>query len=209
MFTGIIEAVMPVKAIRTQGGKTLLTIARPEIFTDIRESSSIAVNGICLTVTAFDRDSFTVEIMHETMQKTTAAKWLTGYKVNLERALQAGGRLDGHWVQGHVDTTTALLQTRTVNSTLYLSFAIPPKDNEMLVKQGSVAINGVSLTIAELKADRFSVALIGHTISNTNLADLDIGNKVNLEYDILGKYILRGKQQTTLDEEFLHEHGFQ
>lgn len=208
MFTGIIEAVMPVKAIRTAGGKALVQIARPQIFQDIKASSSISVNGICLTVTAFDQDSFTVEIMHETLQKTTAAKWLTGYKVNLERALQVGGRLDGHWVQGHVDTTIALLQTKTINSTLYLSFALPARDKTLVVAQGSIAINGVSLTIAELKADRFSVALIGHTIGNTNLAELELGNKVNLEFDILGKYILRSKQQTSLNEEFLHEHGF-
>lgn len=208
MFTGIIEAVSPIQSIKTVSGKTQVTLARPAGFDDIRESSSIAVNGICLTVIEFDSTSFTVEIMHETVLKTTAGKWLTGDKANLERALQLGSRLDGHWVQGHVDTTTALLETKTANSTLYLTFALPPADRNLLVPQGSIAVNGVSLTISELKPDRFSVALIGHTISNTNLKELTLGSKVNLEYDILGKYILRSRQQTHLSEEFLHEHGF-
>jgi riboflavin synthase len=208
MFTGIIESVQPVQGIRLVSGKTQMTIARPKHFDDLKDGNSIACNGICLTVIELNQDNFTVEIMHETMQKTTAAKWQTGTKLNLERALQVGSRLDGHWVQGHVDTTSTLLVMKTMNSTLYLTFALPPADKALVVPQGSITINGVSLTIAEIQAERFSVALIGHTISNTNLADLSLGNKVNLEYDILGKYILRGRLQTSLSKEFLHENGF-
>ncbi|MFO7660596.1 MAG: riboflavin synthase [Candidatus Cloacimonadaceae bacterium] len=208
MFTGIIEAFEPVKTINKSSGKTLLTISRPQIFTDLKAGGSIACNGICLTVTEFDNASFTVEIMNETMQKTTANKWLSGEKLNLERALQVGSRLDGHWVQGHIDTTSALLETKTVNSTLYLTFALPAQDKALVVPQGSIAVNGVSLTIAELKENRFSVALIGHTLENTNLKQLSLGSKVNLEYDVIGKYILRNKQQTFLNQEFLHENGF-
>jgi riboflavin synthase len=148
-----------------------------------------------------------VEIMNETMQKTTAGKWQNGETINLERALQVGSRLDGHWVQGHVDTITPLLETRTINSTLYLTFALPSQDKLLLVPQGSIAVNGVSLTISELKTDRFTVALIGHTISNTNLSKLTTGSKVNLEYDILGKYLLRKNEQNTVSMEFLNEHG--
>jgi len=142
------------------------------------------------------------------MQKTTAAKWLSGNKVNLERALQIGSRLDGHWVQGHIDTTTALLETKTINSTLYLTFALPASDKLLVVPQGSIAINGVSLTISSLKTGRFSVSLIGHTLDNTNLAELSLGNKVNLEYDILGKYVLQYNQQKQISMELLNEQDF-
>lgn len=208
MFTGIIEAVELVKAIRKYSGITQLTISRPQIFTDLKAGGSIACNGICLTVTEFDQATFTVEIMNETLQKTTAGKWLSGEKLNLERALQVGSRLDGHWVQGHIDLITVLLETKTVNSTLYLTFALPAQDKAFVVQQGSIAVNGVSLTIAELKENRFSVALIGHTLENTNLKQLAVGNIANLEYDVIGKYILRNKLQTSLNQEFLHENGF-
>jgi len=208
MFTGIIESIKPLKAIKLVSGKTQVTLARPEEFTDIRKGCSIACNGICLTVIEFDKQSFTVEMMNETLKKTTAGNWMTGDMVNLERSLQIGSRLDGHWVQGHVDTTTALLETKTLNSTLYLTFALPSQDKALVVAQGSIAINGVSLTISQLKAGRFTVSLIGHTIDNTNLAKLALGNKVNLEYDIIGKYVLRNSQQTPLSKEFLHEQGF-
>jgi riboflavin synthase len=208
MFTGIIEAVRPVKAVRQVSGKTNITIARPDNFDDIKDGSSIALNGICLTVIELSKETFTVEIMNETVQKTTAGKWVSGSMLNLERAIKIGGRLDGHWVQGHVDTTSALLETRTINSTLYLTFALPAKDKDLFVPQGSIAINGVSLTISELKSDRFTVALIGHTITNTNLSKLTIGSKVNLEYDILGKYLLRKNETKEINKEYLDEQGF-
>jgi len=208
MFTGIIEAIKPVKSIVQKSGKTNITITRPEAFTDIKTGSSIACNGICLTVIEFNKDSLTVEVMYETIQKTTAGSWKTGELINLERALAIGSRLDGHWVQGHIDTTATLLETKTVNSTLYLAFALSSRDKDLVVPQGSITINGVSLTISELKSDRFSVSLIGHTIANTNLSKLNIGNKVNLEYDILGKYLLRQKEQNTLNLENLYEQGF-
>lgn len=208
MFTGIIEALSEIKNIRQISGKTNITIGRPKSLNDLKTGSSIAVNGICLTVIELSESDFTVEVMHETMQKTTAAKWLSGNKVNLERALQIGSRLDGHWVQGHIDTTTALLETKTINSTLYLTFALPASDKLLVVPQGSIAINGVSLTISSLKTGRFSVSLIGHTLDNTNLAELSLGNKVNLEYDILGKYVLQYNQQKQISMELLNEQDF-
>ena len=116
--------------------------------------------------------------------------------------MKLGDRLDGHWVQGHVDKTTTLLETRTINQTLYLTFALSGEDKALLVPQGSICINGVSLTISELKANRFSVALIGHTLDNTNLSGISIGQSINLEYDILGKYLLR--QQTLSPEKQRH-----
>lgn len=208
MFTGIIESVQSITSIRTASGKTFVTIKRPSTFSDITCGSSIACNGICLTVTEFDASTFTVEVMNETLKKTTAQSWKNSDSINLERALQLGSRLDGHWVQGHVDKASILLETKTVNSTMYLSFALPSEDRDLVVPQGSIAINGVSLTLSELKADRISVALIGHTISNTNLGKLKPGSKVNIEYDILGKYLLRRQQNKPIDAEFLNENGF-
>lgn len=193
MFTGIIEAVSTLISFKTVGGKNHFAISRPKSFDDLILSSSIAVNGTCLTVIAYDSASFTVEVMNETLQKTTAADWKIGDKVNLERALKIGDRLDGHWVQGHIDKTAALLQTRTIRDTLYLSFSLSSEDHALVVPQGSISINGVSLTISELQANRFTVALIGHTLENTNLTKVAIGQAVNLEFDIIGKYLLRHK----------------
>ncbi len=208
MFTGIIEAIAEIKGIRPAGGKSVITFARPAAFTDLKPGSSVCCNGICLTVISLGQAQFTVEIMHETLQKTTAAVWQTGHRINLERALALGSRLDGHWVQGHVDTVAALLETRKAASTLYLTFDLAAEDRDLVVPQGSVAVNGVSLTVAKLETNRFSVALIGHTLGNTNLAELSLGGRVNLEYDILGKYVRRSRQRTSITEEFLHEQGF-
>jgi riboflavin synthase len=208
MFTGIIESVQPIKAIRQVSGKKHVIIARPQLFTDLKNGSSIAVNGICLTVIEFSPEAFTVEIMNETLKKSTAGKWINGEPVNLERALQVGSRLDGHWVQGHVDTVSPLLETRTVNSTLYLTFELPSQARQLVVPQGSIAVNGVSQTISELKSERFTVALIGHTLTNTNLQKLSIGNKVNIEYDILGKYLQHKNDKNAVSLEFLNEQGF-
>jgi riboflavin synthase len=197
MFTGIVEAVSTLISVKRGAGKNHYTITRPKNFDDLIISSSIAVNGICLTVIAFDTASFTVEVMNETLQKTTAANWKIGEKLNLERAIKIGGRLDGHWVQGHIDKTAALLQSRTIRETLYLSFALAAEDKALVVPQGSISINGVSLTISELLTNRFTVALIGHTLENTNLKKVPIGQPVNLEFDILGKYLLRQRGSKT------------
>lgn len=191
MFTGIIEATSTVIRTNEARGVKQVEIKRPKSFTELKTGDSIACDGICLTVVAFGTQSFTVEIMRETVKKTTAAHWNTNTLLNLERALQLGGRLDGHWLQGHVDTTARLLQTRTEGSTLYLRYELQLGDAHLVVPQGSIAINGVSLTLASVEANSFSVALISHTLDNTNLSKLPLGAEVNLEYDILGKYIAR------------------
>lgn len=203
MFTGIIEATSTVIRANEARGVKQVEIKRPKSFTELKTGDSIACDGICLTVVAFGTQSFTVEIMRETVKKTTAAHWNTNTLLNLERALQLGGRLDGHWLQGHVDTTARLLQTRTEGSTLYLRYELQLGDAHLVVPQGSIAINGVSLTLASVEANSFSVALISHTLDNTNLSKLPLGAEVNLEYDILGKYIARlhqfHKEQSKLD----------
>lgn len=206
MFTGIIEAIGELKSKRQNGEQTLLSISRPSGFDDLKYSSSVACNGICLTVVELRPDSFTVQVMNETVKKTTASLWQTGDKINLERALSLGDRLDGHWVQGHVDRTAALLERTTIRDALYLKLELPASDRALMIPQGSIAINGVSLTVAELGSGWFKVALIGHTIDNSNLPQLRVQGKVNLEYDVLGKYILSSKG--SISKEWLHEQGF-
>ncbi len=210
MFTGIIESVSKIQTIKTSGKTTILTITRPDTFTILSFGDSIACDGICLTVTDFTREEFSVEVMAETLAKSTATEWKAGRELNLERALKLGGRLNGHWVQGHIDCTSVLLDKASRNGTLYLRFQINAKDKPLLIPQGSIAINGVSLTIAELADTRFTVALIGHTVQNTNLSQLLQHDKVNLEYDLVGKYLLRFRtaDKPQITEEWLHEQGF-
>ena len=208
MFTGIIEAISPIISLNDRGGKRYLKLQRPPSFENIKEGDSIACDGICLTVISLDKSSFEVELMAETLKKSTAASWKIGSKINLERALRVGDRLDGHWVQGHVDSVLTLKQIRTIDKTPYYYFNYPKEDAELLVPQGSICLNGVSLTLAELSPTSFAVALIGHTLQNSNLSLLSVGAKVNVEYDILGKYILRKQQLKPISEEWLHEQGF-
>jgi riboflavin synthase len=208
MFTGIIEAISPIISLNDRGGKRYLKLQRPPSFENIKEGDSIACDGICLTVISLDKSSFEVELMAETLKKSTAASWKIGSKINLERALRVGDRLDGHWVQGHVDSVLTLKQIRTIDKTPYYYFNYPKEDAELLVPQGSICLNGVSLTLAELNPTSFAVALIGHTLQNSNLSLLSVGAKVNVEYDILGKYILRKQQLKPISEEWLHEQGF-
>jgi len=193
MFTGIIDAQSKLLSVQSQSGKKLLCISKPDSFSDLKSGSSIACDGICLTVLEYDSRSFKVEIMNETLQKSTAKSWQPGRILNLERALQIGSRLDGHWLQGHIDRELRLISHHKLNNTDYLRFELQNADRALVVPQGSIALNGTSLTIADLKSDSFSVALIGHTLSNSNLSSLKPGDKVNVEYDILGKYVLRIK----------------
>ncbi len=193
MFTGIIDAQSKLLSVQSQSGKKLLCISKPDFFSDLKSGSSIACDGICLTVLEYDSRSFKVEIMNETLQKSTAKSWQPGRILNLERALQIGSRLDGHWLQGHIDRELRLISHHKLNNTDYLRFELQNADRALVVPQGSIALNGTSLTIADLKSDSFSVALIGHTLSNSNLSSLKPGDKVNVEYDILGKYVLRIK----------------
>ncbi len=191
MFTGIIEARARITSVQADRGSKILTITRPVAFDDLKISSSIACDGICLTVLSFDNESFTVQVMHETMLKSTAANWKIGDQLNLERALKLGDRLDGHWVQGHIDRSVKFLRKESRDSTVYLHFELHAPDRKLLIPQGSIAIDGISLTIAQLNARDFAVALISHTLENTKLSQIKPGTMVNLEYDALSKYIMQ------------------
>lgn len=193
MFTGIIEATSPIENIASEAGSKYIQIARPVSFDDLKVGSSIACDGICLTVLHFDKTSFTVQIMNETGIKSTASSWKNGDILNLERALKIGDRLDGHWVQGHIDRPVKFLRKEQRSQTMYYHFELHHQDKQLMIPQGSIAINGISLTVASLGSREFSVALIKHTAENSNMDLVKAGALVNLEYDALGKYVLRSK----------------
>ncbi len=186
MFTGIIEATEKIISIQHFGRKKLISISKPAI--DIEIGSSIACDGICLTIVKLDNRTFTVEIMNETIQKTTAKNWSINKLLNLERALTITSRLNGHFVQGHIDRELRLISHLIIEGTSYLRFEFPFREKELIVPQGSIALNGVSLTY-------FSVAIIGHTLEHTNLNTIKPGEMVNVEFDIIGKYIIAQKDK--------------
>jgi riboflavin synthase len=209
MFTGIVEEIGTLRSSRDSGGKRYPVISASNVLTGLKVGDSVACDGICLTVTAISTDCFTVEIMRETLLKTTATNWRTGQQLNLERAMPANGRFDGHIVQGHVDTISRLLRRSEIDGTLYLEFELPTSFRELIVDQGSIAVNGVSLTVARLTMDSFAVALIGTTREATNLGALRSG-VVNLEFDIIGKYLQRRMRilSAGITEKSMKEMGF-
>jgi len=189
MFTGIIEALGIVQAVQQGSNSAKLRISSPLILSDLKIGDSIAVNGICLTATTFDSSSFTVDVMPETMQKTNLGELKHGHKVNLERALTLSTRLGGHLVSGHIDTTGRI--TKLINQDIAIVFEIqhPPYLAKYLVPQGSIAIDGTSLTIVNVGPHTFSVSLIPHTRGLTTLGHKKAGDTVNLEADVIAKYL--------------------
>ncbi len=190
MFTGIIEATEKIFKLSPTGKECKFTISKPVIFDDLKIGCSIACDGICLTVIELEPKYFSVEVMRETLQKTAAKNWCLGKVINLERALKLNSRLDGHLVQGHIDNKLRIISHLKIEGTDYLHLELPPKERKMIVPQGAIALNGVSLTIADMRNNYFSVALIGHTLEHTNLGTIKTGDTVNVEYDILGKYVV-------------------
>ncbi|HPB18628.1 MAG TPA: riboflavin synthase [Candidatus Cloacimonas sp.] len=190
MFTGIIEATEKIIGIRPTSKDCQFIITRPVIFDDLKIGCSIACDGICLTVIELKPKYFNIEVMRETLQKSTAKNWCLGKIINLERALKLNSRLDGHLVQGHIDNKLRIISRLKKEGTDYLNLELPQKERNMLVPQGAIALNGVSLTIANIRPNYFSVALIGHTLEHTNLGTIKTGETVNVEYDILGKYVV-------------------
>lgn len=190
MFTGIIEALGEVTAVKREGSNVHITIASP-ISHELKVDQSVAHDGVCLTVTACDARTHTVTAIEETLRRTTIGSWRPGKLVNLERAMPADGRLDGHLVQGHVDTTGTCVhvEARSGSHHVYFEYALQPE--YLLVDKGSICINGVSLTVVTPQAHRFSVAIIPYTWSHTNFHRLQPGERVNLEFDIIGKYVAR------------------
>lgn len=195
MFTGIIEEVGHVAAVKPLDGGIELVI-ESGLSSDLSVKDSISINGVCQTVIDQNNDSFVVQAVEETLRKTTFNKLTEGSAVNLERPLMPDSRLDGHIVQGHVDTTGSLLKKKREGTDYVLTFSYPSRYRNLIVGRGSIAIDGISLTVADLDDEHFQVAIIPYTMKNTNLRDLNEGNLVNLEFDILGKYVQRNIQLT-------------
>ena len=190
MFTGIIEAIGYVQHIRTDGSNVHITVAS-SISDGLRIDQSVAHNGVCLTVVALATGTHTVTAIEETLIRSNLGNLREGDPVNLERSMRSDGRLDGHIVQGHVDTTGICTGIETRDGSWYFHFSYRPSPEHLLVDKGSVCINGVSLTVVNPVEDRFSVAIIPYTYEHTNFAHLKTGAEVNLEFDVIGKYIAR------------------
>jgi riboflavin synthase len=192
MFTGLVEEVGEVVSLeRQQSGGVQLTLRAPLIASDAQLGDSVAVNGCCLTVAAKPDGLLRFDLLQETLARTSLGGVQTGGCVNLERALRAGGRLGGHFVQGHVDCTARIVAMEPEGADLRLEVAIPGGGARYLVEKGSVAVDGISLTVAAVGAESFVLWIIPHTLERTNLGRLRVGDPVNLEYDLLAKYVER------------------
>ncbi|MBE5998216.1 MAG: riboflavin synthase [Eubacteriales bacterium] len=189
MFTGIVEELGVVRRIRKGRASAVLTIAAKKVLEDAKIGDSIAVNGICLTVTGMENGAFTADVMHETLNRTAFARLSTGSRVNLERAMAADGRFGGHIVSGHVDGTGTIINIRRDDNAIWYTILAEPQLLRYIVEKGSITIDGISLTVAEVGPDRFSISAIPHTVAQTVLQDRKKGDSVNLETDIIGKYV--------------------
>ena len=190
MFTGIIEAVGRVERLDELEGGRRLRIACP-FAGEFRVGESVAVNGACLTAVAQNADAFEAIAVEETLAKTSLGDISEGDSVNLERAMPANGRFDGHFVQGHVDTTGIVESIEPLADSWLVAIRYPQASSANLIPAGSIAVDGISLTVARLTEDSFTVAIIPHTWENTTLRDWQPGRRVNLEFDLIGKYVAR------------------
>lgn len=191
MFTGIVERLGKIKAITQENSNYHFTISSG-IENELYIDQSVAHNGVCLTIVEINEDSYIVTAIKETMIKTNLGELSIGDEVNLERAAISGKtRMDGHMVQGHVDSTSTCTKITDENGSWYFTFQLNDKNRSLVVNKGSVCINGVSLTVIDPTTDEFSVAIIPYTYEHTNFKTINVGNKVNLEFDIIGKYVQR------------------
>ena len=188
MFTGIIEAIGEIKSIRKDGDNLIITVIS-ELVPELTVDQSLSHNGVCLTVEEVQDTSYTVTAIRETIQKSNMGFLKVGDLINLERAMKLGDRLDGHMVQGHVDQIGTCLQVEEANGSWYYTFQYDSSLGNLTIEKGSVTINGISLTVVNSKKDVFEVAIIPYTYHNTNFKSLEKGSVVNLEFDVIGKYI--------------------
>jgi riboflavin synthase len=216
MFTGIIEEIGALQSIHRKGSSLTLTIKAEKVLTDVRLGDSIAVNGVCLTVTDFTKHTFSVDVMPETFHDSSLSGLKAGSKVNLERAMAANGRFGGHFVTGHVDGIGTITSMRAEENAVYFDITIPENGIHFVLEKGSIAIDGTSLTIFFVKGRTITVSLIPHTRGETVLGEKRVGEIVNLEFDMLVKYVhsivtkkseaVEPKSKVTA--EFLKEKGF-
>ena len=190
MFTGIIETLGIVKEIKKDQGNVHITVSSA-INHELKIDQSVAHNGVCLTVVAINNDEYTVTAIRETIEKTNLGDWQVGDLLNLERAMKLGDRLDGHIVQGHVDQTGICKSIEEANGSWYFTFEYDRQLNNITIEKGSITVKGVSLTVVNSKENEFSVAIIPYTYEHTNFKSFKIGTKINLEFDVVGKYVAR------------------
>ncbi|WP_415060686.1 riboflavin synthase [Flavobacterium sp.] len=193
MFTGIIETLGRIKTIEKEQDNIHISISS-DITNELKIDQSVAHNGICLTVVAIENDCYTVTAIKETIEKTNLGHWNTGDVVNLERAMRLGDRLDGHIVQGHVDQIGKCINVENANGSWYYSFQYDSSLNNITIEKGSITVNGVSLTVVNSKRNEFSVAIIPYTYEHTNFHAIKEGSVINLEFDVIGKYVSRLKE---------------
>ena len=215
MFTGIVEEIGAIQGVRRGVHSSSLTIQGSIIFDDLKLGDSVAVNGVCLTVADYSKDTFTADVMHETLNRSSIGTLNTGSHVNLERAMPANGRFGGHIVTGHIDGTGVITEIKKDDNAILYSIRAADKIIKYIVEKGSVAIDGISLTIATVSAENFSVSIIPHTAKSTTLSEKAVGDIVNLENDVIGKYVekLLGHEQelkpkSNITKEFLTKFGY-
>ncbi|MCI8830797.1 MAG: riboflavin synthase [Lachnospiraceae bacterium] len=215
MFTGIVEEIGTVRQIKKGKHSAVLTISAGDVLDGTKTGDSIAVNGICLTVTAVLPGAFMADVMHETLNRSALIGLSAGSPVNLERAMQANGRFGGHIVAGHVDGTGKIVKIERDDTAVWFTIQTKPELMRYIVEKGSVAIDGISLTVAKITESDFSVSAIPHTVKQTVLQEKRKGDLVNLETDIIGKYVekllspaLEEQKESKITKEFLTNCGF-
>jgi len=190
MFTGIVEEIGKIVAVEKSEGNMNLKISA-EMTPELKIDQSVSHNGVCLTVVSIEDNTYTVTAVQETINKTSIGNLKTGDAINLERGMKLGARLDGHIVQGHVDQTAICKEVKETEGSWLYTFEYDPKIGNLTIEKGSITVNGVSLTVVNSKATEFSVAIIPYTYEHTNFKDLREGDTVNLEFDVIGKYVKR------------------
>lgn len=190
MFTGIVESLGMVKSVITNGSNLSFWVESP-VSETLKPDQSVSHDGVCLTVEEVLKGSHRVTAIKQTLEKTNIGSWQTGTKVNLERGLLLNTHIDGHLVQGHVDCTAVCTRVEEKDGSRELTFRFPRKFGMLMIEKGSVTVNGISLTAFDVKNKRFSVAIVPYTANHTNIGTVEVGSPVNLEFDIIGKYLLR------------------
>ncbi|PPD49687.1 MAG: riboflavin synthase [Methylotenera sp.] len=208
MFTGIVEEIGSVKAVKRNGPSLRLTLSGKIVLEDVKLGDSISVNGICLTVTTFDRDSFSVDVMPETLKASSLDGVRPGTRVNLERAMPANGRFGGHFVSGHVDGVGRIVKKRSLANAVYVDISCEPSLLHYIVPKGSISVDGTSLTVFDVTERGFTLSLIPHTYSETVLGMKQAGDAVNLECDMLAKYMEKLVRQKPMTLESLASQGY-
>ncbi len=224
MFTGIVEEVGSVVSIQKGANSCILTIKANVVLEDAHLGDSIATNGVCLTVTNLSSSTFSADVMHETLNRSSLGALHVSSPVNLERAMPANGRFGGHIVSGHIDGTGTITSIKTDDNAVWYTIKTSYNILRYIIEKGSIAIDGISLTVARVSAEDFSVSIIPHTRAETNLSAKKVGDMVNLENDVIGKYVERlmlhkpldepsltsnkDQAQSTITKEFLSQHGF-